>query len=200
MGNFGSLRGCWGNRTVAMNWLPRDTWVPALLDYMVLSYIKYWLIWKNSKKSTVAMLGGPCSQHVMGNTSMLNQPGSAIKGDIAGTCTTNVVHNPYTNGPAYHWKKIRLKRSSHWPKYSKISQELTLSLMFYIHGHGKQTLLTHSLNEESIDFIFLLIIFFVTEHFSIMNINHRSAVPNVIDRNSRKTKMKYISLKKKLTL
>ena len=30
------------------------------------------------EKCTVAMLGGPCSQHVMGNTSRLNQPQSAI--------------------------------------------------------------------------------------------------------------------------
>ena len=30
------------------------------------------------EKCTVAMLGGPCSQHVTGNTSRLNQPQSAI--------------------------------------------------------------------------------------------------------------------------
>ena len=30
------------------------------------------------EKCTVAMLGGPCSQHVMGNTSRQNQPQSAI--------------------------------------------------------------------------------------------------------------------------
>ena len=33
---------------------------------------------ENFEKCTVAMLGGPCSQHVMGNTSWLNQPQSAI--------------------------------------------------------------------------------------------------------------------------
>ena len=33
---------------------------------------------ENFEKCTVAMLGGPCSQHVMGNTSRLNQPQSAI--------------------------------------------------------------------------------------------------------------------------
>ena len=35
------------------------------------------------EKCTVAMLGGPCSQHVMGNTSRLNQPQSAINCLIA---------------------------------------------------------------------------------------------------------------------
>ena len=33
---------------------------------------------ENFEKCTVAMLGGPCSQHVTGNTSQLNQPQSAI--------------------------------------------------------------------------------------------------------------------------
>ena len=32
----------------------------------------------NFEKCTVAMLEGPCSQHVMGNMSQLNQPQSAI--------------------------------------------------------------------------------------------------------------------------
>ena len=40
---------------------------------------------ENFEKCTVAMLGGPCSQHVTGNTSRLNQPPSAIiKGLITG--------------------------------------------------------------------------------------------------------------------
>ena len=33
---------------------------------------------QNFEKCTVAMLGGPCSQHVTGNTSRQNQPQSAI--------------------------------------------------------------------------------------------------------------------------
>ena len=33
---------------------------------------------ENFEKCTVAMLGGPCMQHVTGNTSRLNQPQSAI--------------------------------------------------------------------------------------------------------------------------
>ena len=33
---------------------------------------------ENFEKCTVSMLGGPCSQHVTGNTSRLNQPQSAI--------------------------------------------------------------------------------------------------------------------------
>ena len=33
---------------------------------------------ENFEKCTVAMLGGPCSQHVTGNTSWQNQPQSAI--------------------------------------------------------------------------------------------------------------------------
>ena len=33
---------------------------------------------KKNEKCTVAMLGGPCSQHVTVNTSQLNQPQSAI--------------------------------------------------------------------------------------------------------------------------
>ena len=45
---------------------------------MVFSWIKYWLLWKILKKCTVAMLGGPCSQHGTGNTSRQNQPQSAI--------------------------------------------------------------------------------------------------------------------------
>ena len=37
---------------------------------------------ENFEKCTVAMLGGPCSQHVTGNTSWLNQPQSAVKKDM----------------------------------------------------------------------------------------------------------------------
>ena len=33
---------------------------------------------ENFEKCTVAMLGGPCMQHVTGYTSRLNQPQSAI--------------------------------------------------------------------------------------------------------------------------
>ena len=33
---------------------------------------------ENFEKYTVTMLGGPCSQHVTGNTSRQNQPQSAI--------------------------------------------------------------------------------------------------------------------------
>ena len=33
---------------------------------------------ENFEKCTVAMLGGPCMQHVTGNSSQLNQPQSAI--------------------------------------------------------------------------------------------------------------------------
>ena len=36
---------------------------------------------ENFEKCTVAMLGGPCSQHDTGNTSWLNQPQSAIMPD-----------------------------------------------------------------------------------------------------------------------
>ena len=36
------------------------------------------LEFRNFEKCTVAMLGGPCSQHVTGNTSRLNQPQSVI--------------------------------------------------------------------------------------------------------------------------
>ena len=38
---------------------------------------------ENFEKCTVAMLGGPCMQHVTGNTSRLNQPQSAIIEDWA---------------------------------------------------------------------------------------------------------------------
>ena len=37
---------------------------------------------ENFEKCTVAMIGGPCSQHVTGNTSRLNQPQSAIICDM----------------------------------------------------------------------------------------------------------------------
>ena len=33
---------------------------------------------ENFEKCTVAMLGGPCLQHITGNTSQQNQPQSAI--------------------------------------------------------------------------------------------------------------------------
>ena len=40
------------------------------------------------EKRTVAMVGGPCSQRVTGNTSWLNQPQSAIIEDIfENTCS-----------------------------------------------------------------------------------------------------------------
>ena len=39
----------------------------------------------NFEKCTVAMLGGPCLQHVTGNTSQQNQPQSAII-DVYDTC------------------------------------------------------------------------------------------------------------------
>ena len=37
---------------------------------------------ENFEKCTIAMIGGPCSQHVTGNTSRQNQPQSAIMGNI----------------------------------------------------------------------------------------------------------------------
>ena len=45
----------------------------------------------NFEKCTVAMLGGPCSQHVTGNTSWLSQPQSAIMytNFLAGVITLN---------------------------------------------------------------------------------------------------------------
>ena len=44
------------------------------------------------------MLGGPCSQHVTGNTSRQNQPQSAIMGDknvghILMDLTTSMIHS-----------------------------------------------------------------------------------------------------------
>ena len=38
---------------------------------------------ENFEKCIVTMLGGPCSQHVTGNTSRQNQPQSAIRLDTA---------------------------------------------------------------------------------------------------------------------
>ena len=51
------------------------------LLYLILNgirWIKYWLLWKILKN---ALLGGPCSQHVTGNTSRLDQSQSATKCD-----------------------------------------------------------------------------------------------------------------------
>ena len=44
---------------------------------------------ENFEKCTVAMLGGPCSQHVTGNTSRQNQPQSAIIGNWAWAMSEN---------------------------------------------------------------------------------------------------------------
>ena len=41
---------------------------------------------ENFEKCTVAMLGGPCSQHVTGNTSRQNQPQSAIMWQLISVC------------------------------------------------------------------------------------------------------------------
>ena len=46
---------------------------------------------ENFEKCTVAMLGGPCSQHVTGNTSLQNQPQSAMKVDM--DWSTNSSHS-----------------------------------------------------------------------------------------------------------
>ena len=44
---------------------------------------------ENFKKCTVAMLGGPCMQHVTGNTSWLNQPQSATDALVLVLCWTS---------------------------------------------------------------------------------------------------------------
>ena len=44
---------------------------------------------ENIVKCTVAMLGGPCLQHVMGNASRLDQPQSAIIPHIFKTFKNN---------------------------------------------------------------------------------------------------------------
>ena len=83
---FYSLHGCQGNRTVAMDWLPRDTneqlsWKPEYLLYWIKWYLLLCIVlvaMENFEKCTVPMLGAPCLQHVTGNTSRLNQPQSAI--------------------------------------------------------------------------------------------------------------------------
>ena len=49
---------------------------------------------ENFEKCTVAMLGGPSSQHVMGNTSQLNQPQSAIIRNVY-TVYSRIQHVPY---------------------------------------------------------------------------------------------------------
>ena len=50
------------------------SWIPALLNLMVFSWLRYWLLGKFFEKCTVAVLGGPSSLYVTGNTSRLNQP------------------------------------------------------------------------------------------------------------------------------
>ena len=52
---------------------------------------------ENFEKCTVAMLGGPCMQHVTGNTSWLNQPQNAIMG----------VHIITWAGYTLYWPLIR---------------------------------------------------------------------------------------------
>ena len=75
---FGSLHGCYGNCTVAMYRLPRDTIYENLntcftgLNGILLN--KILVAMENIEK----MLGGPCSQHVTGNTPRLNQSQSVI--------------------------------------------------------------------------------------------------------------------------
>ena len=52
---------------------------------------------ENFEKCTVAMLGGPCSQHVTGNTSRQNQPQSAIMSHnavVKGRCARDAI--PWT--------------------------------------------------------------------------------------------------------
>ena len=49
----------------------------------------------NFEKCTVAMLGGPCSQHDTGNTSPQNQPQSAINGGLPFLNTGRPVPNVY---------------------------------------------------------------------------------------------------------
>ena len=60
---------------------------------------------ENFEKCTVAMLGGPCSQHVTGNTSRQNHPQSAI------ICRIIVTSLALCNGHQKHAKAgiIRFK-------------------------------------------------------------------------------------------
>ena len=60
---------------------------------------------ENFEKCTVAMLGGPCSQHVTGNTSRLNQPQRAIitpydtVDNDGSVCTYGYKKNNHNNWP-----------------------------------------------------------------------------------------------------
>ena len=60
------MNDCYGNLNTCFTEL-NDSWLNKILVAM-----------ENFEKCTVAMLGGPCSQHVTGNTSRLNQLQSAI--------------------------------------------------------------------------------------------------------------------------
>ena len=67
---------------------------------------------ENFEKCTVAMLGGPCSQHVTGNTSWQNQPQSAIIWTIISSAKgiwskTGAAH-PVENFLACRYHKISL--------------------------------------------------------------------------------------------
>ena len=56
---------------------------------------------ENFEKCTVAMLGGPCSQHVTGKTSRQNQPQSVI---IEGRLTLIVIWIPFGLSVEYFLK------------------------------------------------------------------------------------------------
>ena len=61
---------------------------------------------ENFEKCTVAMLGGPCSQHVTGNTSRQNQPQSAIIPGIH--CTMAICCKVIKRDNEFSWQWILL--------------------------------------------------------------------------------------------
>ena len=83
-----------------------ETCILTLLNEIVFSWIKILIAMENFEKCTVAMLGGPCSQHVTCNTSRLYQPQSAIIFNKPSSCRRfETLHGSHC--PGCHFVPIR---------------------------------------------------------------------------------------------
>ena len=73
---------------------------------------------ENFEKCTVAMLGGPCMQHVTGNKSRLNQPQSAIMWGTSGNSLALILKttNLFLPCKLIFWKATKVGSPPNFPK------------------------------------------------------------------------------------
>ena len=153
---FYSLHGCQGNRTFAMDWLPRDTneqlsWKPEYLLYWIKWYLLLCIVvvaMENFEKCAVPMLGGPCLQHITGNTSRLNQPQRATiqSTQYIHTCLLLLISMLWNRQAIFKSEGDKLSSSAEcriWYIHTYVRTYIHTHIYIYIYIYSIKQILSH---------------------------------------------------------